>query len=131
MFLTCFSYFSRYFLILVFLHNCYLLILSCPFLALWESDFSSHFLYLWHYEVVRRTCAPKLQAQHTGFLEVRRLLPFAEGFWCERPLGKCESYLSYSQKSLDQHFPSYISPAKLCSTARDGIPKGFPTRELG
>jgi hypothetical protein len=24
-----------------------------------------------------------------------------------------------------------ISPAKLCSTARDGIPKGFPTRELG
>jgi hypothetical protein len=24
-----------------------------------------------------------------------------------------------------------ISPAKLHSTARDGIPKGFPTRELG
>jgi hypothetical protein len=24
-----------------------------------------------------------------------------------------------------------ISPAKLRSTARDGIPKGFPTRELG
>ncbi len=23
-----------------------------------------------------------------------------------------------------------MSPAKLCSTARDGIPKGFPTREL-
>jgi hypothetical protein len=75
-----------------------------PFLAAQESDFSSRFLYLWHYKVVRCSCAPKFQAQHVGFLEVRRFLPFAEGFWCERPLGERKSYLSYSQKSSDQNF---------------------------
>jgi hypothetical protein len=25
--------------------------------------------------------------------------PFAEGFWCKRPLGERKSYLSFSQKS--------------------------------
>ncbi len=43
-FLTCFSYFSCYFLILVFSQNCYSLISSCPFLAARESDFLSCFL---------------------------------------------------------------------------------------
>jgi hypothetical protein len=104
MFLTCFFNFSRYFLILVFSRNRYLLILSHPLLAIRESNFSSRFSYLWHYEVVHCTCAPKFHAQHTGFLEVRCFPPFAEGFWCERPLGERESYLSYSQKSLDRHF---------------------------
>jgi hypothetical protein len=131
MFLTCFSYFSCYFLILVFLHNHYLLILSRPFLAIRESNFLSRFSYLWHCEVVRRTCAPKFYAQHAGFLIVRRFLPFAEGFWCKRPLGKRESYLSYSQNPWTDTFLRDISPAKLRSTARDGIPKGFLTRKLG
>jgi hypothetical protein len=44
--------------------------------------------------------------------------PFAEGFWCKCPLGKCESYLSYSQKSLSSTFARDIGPAKLHSTAR-------------
>jgi hypothetical protein len=104
MFLTCFSYFTCYFLTLVFLRNCYLLILLCPFSAARESDFSSHFLYLWHYEVVHCTCVPMFHARHVGFLEVRRFPPFAEGFWCECPLGERESYLSSSQKSSDRHF---------------------------
>jgi hypothetical protein len=80
MFLTCFSYFSRYFISLVFLCNRYLLILLHPFLAAQESDFSSRFSYLWHYKVVRRTCAPKFQAPHAWFLKVRRFPPFAKGF---------------------------------------------------
>ncbi len=57
-FLTSFSYFSGYFLILVFLHSCYLLVslrlswlhgnpISCPF-----------FSYLGHSKVVHCTCAP-------------------------------------------------------------------------
>jgi hypothetical protein len=103
-FLTCFSYFSRYFHILVFLRNCYLLILLRPVWAIRESNFLSCFSYLWHDKVVPRTCAPKFHAQHVGFLEVGCSPPFAEGFWCKCPLGECESYLSYSQKSLDRHF---------------------------
>jgi hypothetical protein len=104
MFLTFFSYFSRYFLILVFLCNSHILILLRPFLAARESNFLSCFSYLWHYEVVRPKCAPKFQAQHAWFLEVRRFPPFAKGFWCERPMSEWESYLSYSQKSLARHF---------------------------
>ncbi len=43
-FLTCFSYFSCYFLILVFLRNCYLLILFCAFLGCTEIRFLVPFL---------------------------------------------------------------------------------------
>jgi hypothetical protein len=63
-FLTCFSYFSCYFLILVFSQNCYSLIslhlpwlhrnlISCPI-----------FLYLWHSKLVRCTCSPIFPAQN-------------------------------------------------------------------
>jgi hypothetical protein len=58
-FLTCFSYFSRYFHILVFLRNRYLLIFFVPFSAAWESDFSSRFSYHWHSELVHHICAPQ------------------------------------------------------------------------
>ncbi len=43
-FSTCFSYFGRYFFILVFLQKCYLLISFAPFSAAWESDFLSRSL---------------------------------------------------------------------------------------
>jgi hypothetical protein len=107
-FLTCFSYFSCYFHILVFSQNCHVLISLRPFFTARESDFLSRFSYLgtpsWY---VARMCV---------FLEARRswepgsrlttseifpFLPFAKGFWCKLPLDKCESYLSYSQKSLN------------------------------
>jgi hypothetical protein len=113
-FLTCFSYFSRYFHILVFLQNCNVLISSCPFLAAWESDFLSRFSYLgtpsWYVVHV----PPCFWLRTHGFLEVKRswepgsrlttgeifpFLPFAKGFWCKHLLDKCKSYLSYSQKS--------------------------------
>jgi hypothetical protein len=62
-FLTCFSYFSRYFHILVFLRNCYLLI----FLRLsWlHGNPISHsiFLCLWHSKLVCCTCVPIFLAQ--------------------------------------------------------------------
>jgi hypothetical protein len=35
-----------------------------PFLAAQESNFSSRFLYLWHYKVVRHTCAAIFLAQN-------------------------------------------------------------------
>ncbi len=103
-FLTCFSYSSFCFLILVFLQNCYSLISSC--LSRLHGNQISHPVshtfgtpswyvvhappYFWH-----RTC---------GFLKARHFPPFAEGFWCERPLGEREWYLSYSQKSSNWDF---------------------------
>jgi hypothetical protein len=35
-----------------------------PFSPAWESDFSSRFLYPWHSELVRHTCAPIFLAQN-------------------------------------------------------------------
>jgi hypothetical protein len=70
-FLACFPYFCCYFLILVFLQNCYLLIssrlswlhgnlISCPV-----------FSYLWHSEVVHRMCAPCFWHRMRGFFKAR------------------------------------------------------------
>ncbi len=128
-FLPRFSYFSCYFLILVFSWNCYLLIslrlsqlhgnpISCPV-----------FLYLWHFKVVCPMCAPIFLAQNAwdfskqdarGNLVVWSFPfpPFAEAFWCKHPLDECKSYLFYSQKSSSSTFLCDISPAKLSSTAR-------------
>ncbi len=123
-FLTCFSYFSCYFLILVFLWTRYLLVylhlswlhgnlISCPI-----------FSYLWHSEVVHCTCTPCFWHRLHGFLKARRsresgsrlttgffpFLPFAKGFSCKCPLGDCASYLSYSQKSLSSCFLAWPKP---------------------
>jgi hypothetical protein len=113
-FLKCFSYFSRYFHILVFLRNCYVLTFLRPFSGARESDFSSHFLYLGTPSWYIIHSPPCFWHRTRGFLEARRswepgsrlttgkflpLPPFAEGFWCKGPLDKRESYLSYSQKS--------------------------------
>ncbi len=72
-YLTCFSYFSCYFLILVFSQKCYILIslrlswlhgnpISCPV-----------FLYLWHSKLVRCTCTPYFWHRTSGFLEATHL----------------------------------------------------------
>jgi hypothetical protein len=113
-FLTCFSYFSCYFHILVFLLNCYVLISSCPFLATQESDFLSRFSYLGTPSWYIVHAPPCFWHRMRGFLEARCLWepdsrlttgenfpfpPFAKGFRCKRPLDRCKSYLSYSQKS--------------------------------
>ncbi len=124
-FLTCFSYFSCYFHILVFLQNRYLINFLAPFLAAQEFNVLSRFLYLgtpsWY--VVH--APPYFWHRTCGFLEARcswepgsrlttskffPLLPFAKGFWCEHPLGKCKSYLSYSQKSSNWHFLAWHKP---------------------
>jgi hypothetical protein len=82
MFLTRFSYFSRYVLVLVFLRNCYL-----PILLLQGSTSYMH--------------PQNLGTAHV-VLQNKAIFAFlAEGFSCERLLGKCESYHSYSQKLLD------------------------------
>ncbi len=66
-FLTCFSYFSRYFHILVILQNHYLLISLRPFSAARESDFLSHFSYLY---IVH--APPCFWHRTRGFLKARR-----------------------------------------------------------
>ena len=111
-FLTCFSYFSCYFCILVFSQNCYLVLFFAPFLAARESNFSFRFSYHWHSELVHRTCAPMFLEQNARVLEARcmwesgsslttrkfslfRLLPKVSGaniYWTEH-----DSYLFYSQ----------------------------------
>jgi hypothetical protein len=94
-FLTCFSYFSCYFHILVLLQNCYVLISLRPFSAARESDFLSHFSYLgtpswyvihappcfWHrthrFLKARRSWEPGSRLT-TG--EIFPFPPFAKGF---------------------------------------------------
>jgi hypothetical protein len=100
-FLTCFSYFSCYFLILVFLRNRYSLIslhlswlhgnlISRPI----SRTFGTSSWYVVH-------APPYFWHRMRGFLKARRFPPFSEGFWCERPSGEGKWYLSYSQKILE------------------------------
>ncbi len=64
-FLTSFSYLNCYFLILVFLKNCYLLV-SLRLSQLHENMISCPvFSYLWHSKLVRRTCTLMFWAQNT------------------------------------------------------------------
>ncbi len=99
-FLTCFSYFSCYFLFSVFV-NSLLTIFFVPFLAARESDFSSRFSYRWHSELVPHTCAPIFLAQNAWVSQSKTLVgnwqwthyrwsfpfpPFAKGIWCKRPV---------------------------------------------
>ncbi len=62
-FLTCFSYFSFYFFSSIFAKTL-LTNFFAPFFAAWEFNFSARFLYLWHSELVCRTCAPIFLAQN-------------------------------------------------------------------
>ncbi len=109
-FLTCFSYFSHYFLILVFLQNCYSLI-SLRFSWLHGNSISR--------PVSRTSGTPIWYVVHAppyfwhrtrGFLEARCFPRFAEGFWCERPLGERKWYLSYSLKSSNWDFLAWHKP---------------------
>jgi hypothetical protein len=89
-----------------------------PFSAARESDFSSCFLYLWHYEVVRRTCTPIFQAQNAWVSRSNafRLLPKVSGanvHWANAN----HTFLTHKTPQTDT-FLRDISPAKLRSTAR-------------
>ncbi len=125
--LTCFSYFSRYFLILVFLQNCYLLIclrlswlhgipIFVPFLV--PSTLQASTLYMCpHVSGTERMGFSKQDAR--GNLVVASLpvnfplsafLPkvsCANVRWTE-----CKSYLSYSLKSSNWQFLAWPSPSK-------------------
>ncbi len=109
-FLTCFSYFSCYFLILVFLQNCYSVIslrlfqlhrnpISCPV----SRTFGTPSWYMVH-------APPYFWHRMREFLKARCFLPFAKGFWWECPLGKRKWYLSYSQKSSNWDFLAWHKP---------------------
>ncbi len=68
-FLTCFSYLNSYFLILVFLHNCYLLV---SLLLSWLQRnlmYCPIFSYLWDSKVLRRMCAPIFWHTSRSFLK--------------------------------------------------------------
>jgi hypothetical protein len=51
-----------------------------PFLAARESEFLSRFLYLWHYELVRRTCTLTFQAQNALVSQSKMLSAFFRRF---------------------------------------------------
>jgi hypothetical protein len=125
-FLTRFSYFSCYFLILVLLRNHYLLISSRPFSAARESDFSSHFSYLWHYKkVVRFTCAPICQAKRAWVSQSKTISAFCRRFFfCAnvRWANTNHSFLNHKNPQTDT-FLHDISPTKLHSTAWEWNPQ--------
>jgi hypothetical protein len=70
-FLTSFSYLNCYFLYLVFMCNCYLLVSS--HLSQLHGNPISHpiFSYLWDSEVLRRMCTPIFLAHIIRFLKAR------------------------------------------------------------
>ncbi len=109
-FLTCFSYFSHYFHILVFSAKLLLTNVFVPYLGCAGIQFLG--LFLVPLALPGSTLYMQFQISSTawGFLKVRCFLPFTKGFWCKRPLGESKSYLSYSQKSSDQHFLAWHKP---------------------
>ncbi len=70
-FLTSFSKVNCYFLILVFLQNCYLLVSLCLSWLHGNPISSPIFSYLWDSKVLHRTYAPIFLAHITCFLEAR------------------------------------------------------------
>ncbi len=138
-FLIRFSYFSCYFLSLVFLQNCYSLIslhlswlcrnpISCPVsqtpLALQGST-----LYMRPHVSGTECMGFSKQEAHGNLvtLTTSDLSPFgfSECSWCKHLLGERESYLSYSQKSLSSTFLHDIRPSKLRRVARVRNPLGI------
>jgi hypothetical protein len=72
-----------------------------------------------------------LGTEHVSFLkqDAFRLSPKVSGANI-RWSNENHTFLTHKNPRTDTSLHD-ISPAKLRSTARDGIPKGFPTRELG
>ncbi len=70
-FLTSFSYLNCYFLILVFLHKCYLLVSLCLSWLHGNPISWPNFSYLWHSKVVCCTCPPMFLAHIMRFLKAR------------------------------------------------------------
>ncbi len=126
-FLTSFSYFSCYFLILGFLLSPYFLVPSCLswlhgnqispscFLMPWALQGSA--LYM-HPHVSGTGCTVSLGARllwDPGSRLNTGLFPFslfAKGFWCKCPLDNCRSYFSCEQ--------GYIDPATWLDTSIEG-----------
>jgi hypothetical protein len=73
-FLTCFSYFSCYFSYSSIFAKFLLTNFFAPFSAARESNFLSRFLYLWHYKLVRCTCAPMFLAQNAWVSQSKTLV---------------------------------------------------------
>ncbi len=95
---TCFSYFSHYFLILVFLQNSYSLITLRLSRLHWNPisrpvsrTFGTTRQYVVH-------APPYFRHRMHWFLKARRFQPFTKGFCCKHPFLKRKSYLSYSIK---------------------------------
>jgi hypothetical protein len=89
MFLTCFSYFSCYFIILVFFHNRYLLILSHPFLAIRESNFVPFLVPL----VLRGSTSymhPKISCTAPRVSQSKMLSAFCRRFLVQTSIGRMQ-----------------------------------------
>ncbi len=98
-----------------------------PFSAAQESDFSSRFLYLWHYNVVRHTCAPIFQTQNALVSQSKTLSVFCRRFLKQTSIGQTQIIPFLLTKILKltlSCMTSSESPAKLRSTARVQNPQG-------
>jgi hypothetical protein len=136
-FLTCFSYFSRYFLILAFLKHCYFF---ASFSAAWESNFLSHFCTIGTLSWYLIHAPPCFWHRMCGFLKARRswepgsrlttgefspfhLLPkvsCVNTHWSNAN----DTFLTH-KKTLNWPFLHDVSPAKLRSTVQVWNPQGI------
>ncbi len=139
--LTSFSYLNRYFLFLVFLRNCYLLV-SFAFLGCAEIRFLIPFLIPLVLRVPHHTCTPIFLAHITCFLEARRSWEpgtrISTGFLSLFRLLPKISHANVRWAIANHTFSSHIissnwhflgwhkPPLSQCSKLRQGIPKGFP-----
>ncbi len=126
-FLTSISYFNHYFHILVFLRNRYLLISSRSFSAAREFNFLFRFSYLWHYEVVHRTCAPIFQAQNALVSCSKMLSAFCRRFLVQTSIGQTRIIPFLLTKILELTLSRVTwAPQSYAVQLGYGIPKGFP-----
>jgi hypothetical protein len=126
MFLTCLSYFSRYFHILVFLRDHYLLISLRPFLGCTGIRFLILFLVPLALRGSTLYMRPHISGtEHVGFSkqDAFRLLPKVSGakvHWANAN----HTFLTHKNPQIDT-FSHVISPAKLRSTTRVWNPQGI------
>ncbi len=140
-FLTCFSYFSRYFHILIFLRNHYLLISFCSFLGCTGNQFFVPFLIplalrastLYMRPHVSGTECVGFSKQDTRGNLVVASLPVNFPFYafCQRylvwmsvGLNTIHTFLSHKKPWIDT-FLRDLGLAKLCSTSRVWNPQGI------
>ncbi len=121
-FITCFS---SSILVISLLTNYF-----APFLAAQEFNFLSRFLYLWHCEVVRRTCAPIFQAQNALVSQSKTLSAFCQRVLKQKSIGRMQIIPFLLTKILKLTLSCMTqAPLSYAVQLGNGILKGSPICE--